>query len=129
MKPRDCTIVSSSLGVQLTYCAKCHSWYAVSPQLARLTTREQALKRLVGLQPKYTVMSEEAAGAAGTGDWYKDRDGPPNKDKKQAPRGAEDCLLGLTFVVTGVLDSLERSEAEDFVSLISDCLLHWLYTY
>ena len=29
--------------------------------------------------------------------------------------GAENCLEGLTFVITGVLESLEREEAADIV--------------
>ena len=40
---------------------------------------------------------------------------PPNKGVKIAPRGPNDCLEGVTVVVSGVLDSLERDEAEDFV--------------
>lgn len=30
-------------------------------------------------------------------------------------QGSEDCLSGLDFVVTGVLDSIERSDAEDLI--------------
>ena len=30
-------------------------------------------------------------------------------------QGAEGCLAGLTFVITGVLDSLERDQAEELV--------------
>ena len=40
---------------------------------------------------------------------------PPNKGVKIAPRGPNDCLEGVTVVVSGVLDSLEREEAEDYV--------------
>ena len=32
-----------------------------------------------------------------------------------APRGHPDCLTGKTFVVSGVLDSMTRGEAEDFI--------------
>ena len=32
-----------------------------------------------------------------------------------APARASDCLEGVTVVITGVLDSLERDEAEDFI--------------
>ena len=31
------------------------------------------------------------------------------------PRGHSECLKGRTFVITGVLDSLKRSQAEDFI--------------
>ena len=41
---------------------------------------------------------------------------PANKhNKPPPPRGPSDCLEGVTFVITGILDSLERDEAEDFV--------------
>eukprot|EP00854_Cymbomonas_tetramitiformis_P008818 gene8818-10453_t len=40
---------------------------------------------------------------------------PPNKGKKPTPRGADGCLAGLTMVISGVLDSLERHEMADFV--------------
>ena len=34
---------------------------------------------------------------------------------QEPPRGHPDCLTGKTFVVSGVLDSLKREEAQDFV--------------
>ena len=34
---------------------------------------------------------------------------------KAAPRGHPDCLTGKAFVISGVLDSLQRDEAEDFI--------------
>ncbi|KAG6545470.1 hypothetical protein Mapa_013072 [Marchantia paleacea] len=37
---------------------------------------------------------------------------PPHKGEKEVPQGAEDALTGLTFVISGTLDSLERDEAE-----------------
>jgi len=30
-------------------------------------------------------------------------------------QGAENCLAGVSFCITGVLDSLERNEAEDLI--------------
>lgn len=30
-------------------------------------------------------------------------------------QGAENCLAGVSFVITGVLDSLERNKAEDLI--------------
>lgn len=43
-------------------------------------------------------------------------DHPPNKGvKPPPPRGHPDCLTGKTFVISGVLDSLTRGEAEDFI--------------
>ncbi len=31
------------------------------------------------------------------------------------PQGAELCLQGLTFVITGILDSLEREQADELI--------------
>jgi len=43
-------------------------------------------------------------------------DNPPNRGKKSAPpAGADDCFAGMTFVVSGTLDSLLRGEAEDLI--------------
>ena len=35
--------------------------------------------------------------------------------RQDPPRGHPECLTGLTFVISGVLDSLRREEAEDVV--------------
>lgn len=42
-------------------------------------------------------------------------DEPINQGAKDAPRGHPDCLTGKTFVISGVLGSLTRPEAEDFI--------------
>lgn len=39
----------------------------------------------------------------------------PNPGSKEIPEGKENCLFGLTFVFTGILQSLERSQAQDLV--------------
>ena len=39
----------------------------------------------------------------------------PNAGTKEIPTGAEDCLAGLTFVFTGVLDALGREEGQELV--------------
>lgn len=46
---------------------------------------------------------------------FGDRGPPPHRGQKEVPQGAEDCLAGLTFVISGTLDSLEREEAEDLI--------------
>ncbi|XP_002963662.2 replication factor C subunit 1 [Selaginella moellendorffii] len=43
------------------------------------------------------------------------REAPPHKGEKEVPEGAENALAGLTFVISGTLDSLEREEAEDLI--------------
>jgi replication factor C subunit 1 len=40
---------------------------------------------------------------------------PPGAGSKEIPTGAENCLAGLTFVFTGVLDSLGREEGQSLV--------------
>lgn len=40
------------------------------------------------------------------------RTGPANPNSKEIPKGKPDCLDGLTFVITGELDSMERDEAK-----------------
>lgn len=39
-------------------------------------------------------------------------------------QGAEYCLAGLSFVITGVLDSLEREEAEELIKQYGGRTLH-----
>ncbi|XP_055338037.1 replication factor C subunit 1-like [Paramacrobiotus metropolitanus] len=40
---------------------------------------------------------------------------PQALGSKEVPEGPEDCLQGLDFVVTGVLDSITREDAEDLI--------------
>uniref|UniRef100_A0ACD5W4U3 Uncharacterized protein n=1 Tax=Avena sativa TaxID=4498 RepID=A0ACD5W4U3_AVESA len=46
---------------------------------------------------------------------FGERKDPPHKGEKEVPEGAPDCLAGLTFVISGTLDSLEREEAGDVI--------------
>uniref|UniRef100_A0A0E0MGH2 Replication factor C subunit 1 n=2 Tax=Oryza punctata TaxID=4537 RepID=A0A0E0MGH2_ORYPU len=46
---------------------------------------------------------------------FGERKDPPHKGEKEVPEGASDCLTGLTFVISGTLDSLEREEATDLI--------------
>lgn len=46
---------------------------------------------------------------------YRNRTGPQQKGLKEIPEGATNCLFGKIFVITGVLDSLEREEARDLI--------------
>ena len=39
----------------------------------------------------------------------------PNAGSKDIPEGAENCLAGLTFVFTGILDALGREEGQDLI--------------
>ncbi|XP_050368525.1 replication factor C subunit 1 isoform X2 [Argentina anserina] len=46
---------------------------------------------------------------------FGERKDPPHKGEKEVPEGDPNCLAGLTFVISGTLDSLEREEAEDLI--------------
>lgn len=46
---------------------------------------------------------------------YMNRSGPKAPGSKVVPEGEENCFEGLTFVITGVLESLEREAAADIV--------------
>ncbi|XP_018357397.1 PREDICTED: replication factor C subunit 1 isoform X2 [Trachymyrmex cornetzi] len=46
---------------------------------------------------------------------YLQRGGARNPGSKETPTGAENCLAGVSFLITGVLDSLERNEVEDLI--------------
>ncbi|XP_011631850.1 replication factor C subunit 1, partial [Pogonomyrmex barbatus] len=46
---------------------------------------------------------------------YLQRGGARNPGSKEIPVGAKNCLAGVSFLITGVLDSLEREEAEDLI--------------
>uniref|UniRef100_UPI00358E64FA replication factor C subunit 1 n=1 Tax=Myxine glutinosa TaxID=7769 RepID=UPI00358E64FA len=46
---------------------------------------------------------------------FLNREGPRALGSKEIPKGGENCLEGLTFVITGVLESMERDEAKSLV--------------
>ncbi|XP_073140506.1 replication factor C subunit 1 [Henckelia pumila] len=61
--------------------------------------------------------SGRGRGGGGRGGFvnFGERKDPPHKGEKEVPKGASNCLDGLTFVISGTLDSLEREEAEDLI--------------
>lgn len=40
---------------------------------------------------------------------------PPKKGKVSIPEGKKGCLTGLVFVITGVMESLEREEVTELI--------------
>lgn len=50
---------------------------------------------------------------------YLNREGPKALGSKEIPQGADNCLEGLTFVITGVLESIERDEAKSLIERYS----------
>ncbi|KAF7379273.1 hypothetical protein HZH68_017118 [Vespula germanica] len=55
---------------------------------------------------------------------YLQRGGARNPGSKEVPQGAEYCLAGLSFVITGVLDSLEDNEAKELITKYGGRILH-----
>ncbi|XP_015687437.1 replication factor C subunit 1 [Protobothrops mucrosquamatus] len=46
---------------------------------------------------------------------FLNREGPKALGSKEIPQGGENCLEGMTFVITGVLESIERDEAKSLI--------------
>ncbi|KAJ7414502.1 Replication factor C subunit 1 [Willisornis vidua] len=46
---------------------------------------------------------------------FLNREGPKALGSKEIPQGAENCLEGLTFVITGILECIERDEAKSLI--------------
>ncbi|XP_058119113.1 replication factor C subunit 1 [Anopheles ziemanni] len=46
---------------------------------------------------------------------FKNRQGPANPGSKEIPEGKPNCLVGLQFVITGVLESMERDECAQVI--------------
>ncbi|XP_063166845.1 replication factor C subunit 1 [Candoia aspera] len=46
---------------------------------------------------------------------FLNREGPKALGSKEIPQGGENCLEGMTFVITGILESIERNEAKSLI--------------
>ncbi|GAB6018816.1 replication factor C subunit 1 [Chamberlinius hualienensis] len=57
-----------------------------------------------------TPTSGKKGGNAASYQAYLNRSGPSALGSKEVPQGAENCFKGLTFVITGVLESFERED-------------------
>jgi replication factor C subunit 1 len=63
-----------------------------------------------------TLTTEEKARRSANYRAFVNRDNrPPNAGTKELPEGAPNCLAGKSFLITGVLDSLERAECEALI--------------
>lgn len=78
--------------------------------LAAVAAVDEAVKRLPNSEEalNFTLLSEASYGGRAP-------DEPAHLGEKLVPRGHPDCLTGKTFVISGVLDSLRREEASDFI--------------
>lgn len=46
---------------------------------------------------------------------FLDREGPRALGSKEVPEGEEGCLSGMSFIITGVLESIERDDAKSLI--------------
>ncbi|KFV07538.1 Replication factor C subunit 1, partial [Tauraco erythrolophus] len=72
----------------------------ISPKKAESVSPEDSEKRRINYQAYRSFLN---------------REGPKALGSKEIPRGAENCLEGLTFVITGVLECIERDEAKSLI--------------
>ncbi|XP_050803366.1 replication factor C subunit 1 [Gopherus flavomarginatus] len=72
----------------------------VSPQKPESISPEDSEKKRVNYQAYRSFLN---------------REGPKALGSKEIPQGSENCLEGLTFVITGVLESIERDEAKSLI--------------
>ena len=67
---------------------------------------------------KPPALQKASSSSASRGQQYRaylNRAGPSAPGSKTIPKGAPGCMTGLTFVITGVLESLERDEAKELI--------------
>jgi len=67
---------------------------------------------------KPPALQKSSSSGASRGQQYRaylNRAGPSAPGSKAIPEGESGCMIGLTFVITGVLESLEREEAQELI--------------
>ncbi|XP_059674076.1 replication factor C subunit 1 isoform X2 [Gavia stellata] len=72
----------------------------ISPKKAESVSPEDSEKKRINYQAYRSFLN---------------REGPKALGSKEIPQGAENCLEGLTFVITGVLECIERDEAKSLI--------------
>ncbi|KAM6261652.1 replication factor C subunit 1 [Porphyrio hochstetteri] len=72
----------------------------ISPKKTESVSPEDSEKKRINYQAYRSFLNREGPKALGT---------------KEIPQGAENCLEGLTFVITGVLECIERDEAKSLI--------------
>ncbi|XP_020641898.3 replication factor C subunit 1 isoform X1 [Pogona vitticeps] len=72
----------------------------ISPQKSKSESPEDSEKKRMNYQAYRSFLN---------------REGPRALGSKEIPQGAENCLEGMTFVITGVLESIERDEAKSLI--------------
>lgn len=67
---------------------------------------------------KPPALQKSSSSSASRGQQYRaylNRGGPSAPGSKPIPEGESGCMIGLTFVITGVLESLEREDAQELI--------------
>jgi len=90
---------------------------------ATATTKHSELASLSSKPTEQTptkppTLQKAASSSASRGQQYRaylNRAGPSAPGSKTIPEGAPGCMTGLTFVITGVLESLERDETKELI--------------
>ncbi|KFZ56599.1 Replication factor C subunit 1, partial [Antrostomus carolinensis] len=72
----------------------------ISPKKAESVSPEDSEKKRINYQAYRSFLN---------------REGPKALGSKEIPQGAENCLEGLTFVITGILECIERDEAKSLI--------------
>ncbi|KAM4673328.1 replication factor C subunit 1 isoform 1-T1 [Amazona ochrocephala] len=72
----------------------------ISPKKAESVSPEDSEKKRINYQAYRSFLN---------------REGPRALGSKEIPQGAENCLEGLTFVITGILECIERDEAKSLI--------------
>ncbi|XP_030047166.1 replication factor C subunit 1 isoform X2 [Microcaecilia unicolor] len=72
----------------------------ISPKKSEPTSPEESEKKRVNFQAYRNFLN---------------REGPKALGSKEIPQGAENCLESMTFVITGVLESIERDETKSLI--------------
>ncbi|KZC12208.1 Replication factor C subunit 1, partial [Dufourea novaeangliae] len=88
-----------------------------------LVPKKKSPKKTEGLDI-YEERVEKKKQSAAIYQQYLQRGGARHPGSKEIPEGAEYCLAGLSFLITGVLDSLEREEAEELIKKYGGRILH-----
>ncbi|XP_062991325.1 replication factor C subunit 1 isoform X2 [Elgaria multicarinata webbii] len=79
---------------------------------------EKTLKKKASPQKSKSVSPEDSEKKRANYQAYRsflNREGPKALGSKEVPQGGENCLEGLTFVITGVMESIERDEAKSLI--------------
>ncbi|XP_076241246.1 germ line transcription factor 1 [Calliopsis andreniformis] len=86
--------------------------------------RKEASPKKTKISDVYEERAEKRKQHAAMYQQYLHRGGARHPGSKNIPVGANNCLAGLSFLITGVLDSLEREEAEELIKKYGGRILH-----